>query len=237
MAVAGPFWTRQQCSPEVKAHSHSKDETTLTSFLTIAFMWQHLFVLEICHWKKEWLDDWVSCLTTKARSSSSSVCLLVILFPFFFFLHKVLFALKTFPFFRSWNLLSVSSMAGLLHSSMETYSRVSLGVPCFSFFLFILILYGSCPNLKMVSSQLCLQFVVCLLSTHIWRRLFILLSAMALVSVQRIFFSWTHLYQPSASQKKGSLTFYKILINRLMFVTVMRRTFLEVRREFQNKLF
>jgi hypothetical protein len=137
--------------------------------------------------------------------------------------------LKTFPFFRSWNLLSVSSMTGLLHYSMETYSRASLGVPCFVF-IFILILYGSCSNLKIVSSQLCLQFVVCLLSTHIWRRLFILLSAMALESVQRLFVSWTHLYQPSASQKKGSLTFYKILINRMMFVTVMRRTFLEVRR-------
>jgi hypothetical protein len=109
--------------------------------------------------------------------------------------------LKPFPFFRSWNLLSVSSMTGLLHSSMETYSRVSLGVLCL--FFFILILYGSYSNLKIVSSQLCLQFVVCLLSTHIWRRLFILLSAMAApVSVQRLFVSWTHLYQPSASQKK-----------------------------------
>lgn len=93
-----------------------------------------LFVLEICHCKKEWLDDWVCCLTDKARSSSSYLFLLVLLLFFLLFLSpQRIICFETFPNFPKLKSSSVSSMVGLLHSSMETYSWASLGSLCFYF--------------------------------------------------------------------------------------------------------
>ena len=119
---------------------------------------------------------------------------------------------ETFPSFLKLKSSSVSSMTGLLHSSMETYWWASLGVPCFFFFNF----NSTQKLLQFKDSFVSTRFAVCsvlivnqyiYIYIYIYERVSSDYSAMVLVSVQRLFVSWTYLCQPSAYQKKGTLDF------------------------------